>query len=410
MAADRSPARRRFIGRILSIVIIVAAVMTGLLVIYITNVHPRTDDAEVFANFIGIAPQVEGPITKLYVKDNQLVHKGDLLFEIDDVPYRYTLERAQSEQAALEGQIADQRKRIQSQSTAVRVAQASQERAQAGVISSVAAVDEAKADVAHAEQGVARAEAEWSYAQNNLHRIEPLLARQFVTVDQIDQARTTEATRAQAVKQARAQLALSEARLKSALAQVEQSRAGVQQSGAQFNQSVQSISLLAPLTAQREGRASAVKNAQYNLDRCRVYSPFEARVTNLTISEGAYAHIGQQIFTLIDARTWWVIANFRETQLRHIQPGMLADVYVMSKANTRFTGVVESISYGVTPDANVLGRLSSGLPDVQRSLNWVRLASRYPVRVRVEEPSAELFRIGESAVIVVRGEQATTPR
>ena len=110
------------------------------------------------------------------------------------------------------------------------------------------------------------------------------------------------------------------------------------------------------------------------------------------------------MFTLIDARTWWAVANFREGQLQHIQPGMRADVYVMSKPNVRYSGVVESIGFGVTPDADVVGRFEQGLPDVQRTLNWVHLASRYPVRIRVGNPSADVFRVSESAVAVIRGQ------
>jgi multidrug efflux system membrane fusion protein len=134
-----------------------------------------------------------------------------------------------------------------------------------------------------------------------------------------------------------------------------------------------------------------------------VYAPFDARVTNLTIAEGAYAHVGQQLFTLIDARTWWAVANFREGQLQHIAPGMHADVYVLTKPNVRFSGVVESVGFGVTPDADVVGRFEQGLPDVQRTLNWVHLASRFPVRVRVENPSPDLFRVSGSAVVAIRG-------
>ena len=78
-------------------------------------------------------------------------------------------------------------------------------------------------------------------------------------------------------------------------------------------------------------------------------APFDARVTNLTISQGAYATAGEHIFTLIDTRIWWVIANFRETQLHRIQPGMLADVYVMSRPGVRYKGVVDSVGFGVTP-------------------------------------------------------------
>jgi multidrug efflux system membrane fusion protein len=116
-----------------------------------------------------------------------------------------------------------------------------------------------------------------------------------------------------------------------------------------------------------------------------------------------YAHVGRQVFTLIDARTWWAIANFREGTLEHIVPGMRADVYLLSKPRVRLVGVVDSIGFGTTPDPDVFGRLEPGLPDAQRTLNWVHLASRYPVRIRVENPLPELFRVGESAVVEIRG-------
>jgi multidrug efflux system membrane fusion protein len=155
--------------------------------------------------------------------------------------------------------------------------------------------------------------------------------------------------------------------------------------------------------AQRQGRVAAIDNAQYNYNQCRVYAPFDARVTSLNISQGAYAHVGQEIFTLIDTRVWWVLANFRETQLKYVQPGMTADVYVMSDSRLRFTGIVESSGYGVIPDPSILGRITSGLPDVQRTLSWVHLASRYPVRIRIQSPPSDAIRLGESAVVVIRG-------
>src|SRR6266850_232486 len=322
---------RMLIGRWLSAVIVVAAVLLGLVVLHRTNHYPRTDDAEVLANFIGIAPQVEGRIIRLHVRDNQFVKQGELLFEIDEQPYQYALEKAISDQSTLEGQIEDERRRIASQVSAVSVAKAKSQGTESEVARYAAAIDQARADVTNAEQGVSKAKAEWEYANNNLHRLEPLLTKQFVTVDQVDQA----------------------------------------------------------------------ENARYNLNNCRVYAPFDARVTNLTISEGAYAHVGQQVFTLIDARTWWAVANFREGQLDQIRLGMRADVYVMSKPDVRFTGIVDSVGFGVTPNPDVIGKLDKGLPDVQRTLNWVHLASRYPVRVRVEDPPPDLFRVGQSAVVTI---------
>jgi len=386
------------------VAIAVAAALLGLLALYRANHYPRTDDAEVFANFIGIAPQVDGPIVRLNVRDNQFVRKGDLLFEIDERPYQYALERALSEQAALEGQITDEQRRIAALVSAVSVSQAGIHSSQSDVNRWAAAVDQARADVSNAEQGVNRARAEWTYASNNLHRLEPLLTRQFVTVDQVDRARTSETAEAEALKQAESQLRLSQAGLQSALAQYERSQSVVDESKAYHEQARHAVTTLDPLTNQRGAKASSVETARYNLGNCQVYAPFDALVTNLNLSEGAYAHAGQQVFTLIDARTWWAIGNFREGELQHIVPGMRADVYVMSKPNLRFKGVVDSVGFGVTPDPDVFGRLEPGLPDAQRTLNWVHLASRYPVRVRVQNPSPELFRVGESAIVTVRGD------
>jgi membrane fusion protein, multidrug efflux system len=394
---------RKRLGRSLSIGIVTAALILVAVVVYLGNHYPRTDDAEILANFIGIAPQVDGPIVRLHVHDNQFVTRGTLLFEIDDRPYRYALAQALSEQAALEGQIADERRRIAALVSAVSVSAANIEGSHADVGHWGAAVEQARAEVASADEGVQRARAEWHYASNNLHRLEPLLSRQFVTVDQVDRARTSEVTQAQALKQAESQLAQAQAGLASMQAQYTRAQATLGQSRAAHQQAQNAVTTLEPLINQRGARKSAVDTARYNLENCRVYAPFDARAVNLTISEGAYAHVGQQMFTLIDARTWWAVANFREGQLKHIAPGMRADVYVMSKPDVRFAATVDSIGFGVTPDADRLGRLQAGLPDVERTLNWVHLATRYPVRVRVHNPPPELFRIGESAVVKIGG-------
>ena len=375
METNKKSRLRQLLGRGLSIVFVATAVILGLVVFYHANQYPRTEDAEVFANFIGMAPQVEGPLIRLNVHDNQFVKKGELLYEIDERPYQYALETAISEQTTLEGKIADEQRKIAALVSGVSVAQAN--------------IHSSEAAVANAEQGVARARAEWTYANNNLHRLEPLLTQQFVTVDEVDKARAFETSQEEALKQAESRLALTKAELNSATAQHEQ--AG------------HAVTTLEPLINQRGARAAAGKRASYDLGNCRVYAPFDARVTNLTISEGAYAHVGEQMFTLIDARTWWAIGNIREGELKRIAPGMKADVYVMSKPKLRFAGVVDSVGFGVTPDPDVIGHLQPGLPDVQRTLNWVHLASRFPVRVRVENPTPDLFRSGESAVITIRG-------
>jgi membrane fusion protein, multidrug efflux system len=382
-----------------------AAILLALLVAMRVDRRPRTDDAEVFANYIGIAPQVEGPIVELHVRDYQFVKKGELLFVIDPRPYEYALDRVVAIRAALEGQISDESRRIAAESSGVSVAQAGIHTAQADVNHWAAAVEQAEADISNAEQGVARVKAEWAYANNNLHRLEPLLEKQFVTADQVDRARSSEAAQAQALKQTQSQLLAAQAELKSAEAQYVHAQAQLEESRAQHQQAQHSVLTLEPLISQRGERDAEIKTARYNFDNCRVYAPFDALVTNLAISEGEYAHVGQQVFTLIDARTWWVLANFREGQLHDIRPGMHANLYLMSRPNERFRGVVDSIGYGVTPDPDVLGHVGPGpgLPDVQRTLNWVHLAARYPVRVRVENPPPDLLRIGQTAVVTIDG-------
>src|SRR5277367_5658074 len=211
-------------GRVLSGVIVIGAVASGLAVLHEVNYYPRTDDAEILANFIGIAPQVEGPLVHLNVHDNQYVKQGDLLFEIDERPYRFALERAISDRATLEGQVSDERRKIAALTSAVSVAAANIHSTEADVSRSAAAVDQAGADVENAEEAVSRVRAEWTYASNNLHRVEPLLAKQFVTVDQVDRARTSEVAQAEALRQAESRLQLSRAELNSALAQHEQAQ------------------------------------------------------------------------------------------------------------------------------------------------------------------------------------------
>src|ERR1700730_11285596 len=214
-----------FIVRPISIGIMVCTIVIALLVVREVDANPRTDDAEVFANFIGMAPVVNGPVTHLYVTDNQQVKAGDPLFDIDQRPYAYALARARSDQHALEGQISDARRIISAKSSSVDVARASALSAEASLAHAAAAVEQAKADVTNAKAAVERSKAELEYASNNLHRIEPLLERQFVTVDQVDQARTLQISRSQVTNQAKSQLALAEASLLASEAQYKQAQA-----------------------------------------------------------------------------------------------------------------------------------------------------------------------------------------
>ena len=340
-------AERKKLGRIVGLAIVLATVALAVYVVYDLDQSPRTDDAFVRADTIGVAPQVSGRIVSLHVGDNQAVKQGGVLFEIDPEPYQHTLERARAALDSLEKQIGLSQRDVNAQKFAATAARAN----------------------------IERAEAQAKQAADTLARIEPLLAKEYVTAEQVDQARTAKRT---------ADAALL-------VAQRDADRAAAAVSGVD--------ALVAKLGELR----AAVATAEYDLRQTVVRAPFDGRVVDLDIAEGEYAATGRRLFTLIDARTWYVIANFRETALKGIKPGMPAEVYLMSDPGKRFAGTVQSIGFGVFPEEG--GSSVSGLPKVPRSINWVRVAQRFPVRIRVEDPPAELFRIGASAVALIPPER-----
>ena len=392
-------ANRRRIGRRVVIGVAVAAVISLLVVVYMVDVSPRTDDASVWANYIEIAPEVTGRLTELPIRDNIYVKKGDLLFVIDPRPYEYALQQALSDQRALEEQIIDERRRIAAQSSAVEAAGAAVSTSKTGIQTAGSNIDAARAAVTHAQAAATAAEAQLRYATNDYHRIEPLLQKQYVTVEQVDQANTAVRVAQGNYDGAQAALVQAQAQLSYATLYHDQASSQAAESQAKLGQAIHAIDRVETPESRRPALASRVDSARLDLERTRVVSPFDAYVTSMNISVGAYAHPGTPIFTLIDTRAWYVIANYRESKLKNIPIGAHVDVYLMGHPDRRFNGHVESIGYGVLPED---GKLAAGLPDIERTLNWVHLSARFPVRVRMDDPDPQLFRMGETAVTIVR--------
>ena len=387
------------VGRWIKTITIPGAILLLLTAVLITDYHPRTDDASVRANFIEITAEVSGKLVALPVKDNAFVKKGDLLFEIDPRPYEYALQQALSDQEALEQQIIDAKRKIASEKSAVEAATAAEVNSKTGIKTAGSGVDVASASVNRAKANMAAAEAQLTYATNNLHRVQPLLEKQYVTVDQVDQANTAVRTAQGNYDQALAALRETEAQHEQSVLSRVGAEAAASESTAKLGQAIHNVDTLDTLMSQRPAKASRVDQARLDLERCRVVAPFDAYVTNMNISLGAYARPGAAIFTLIDTTVWYVVANYRESKLKHIRIGSTVDVFLMGHPDRKFHGVVESIGYGVFPED---GAVQAGLPQIDRTLNWVHLSSRFPVRVRVKDPDPMLFRLGATAVTVVR--------
>ena len=165
---------RQALGRMIGVLIIVGAIVVSIIAVWEWQVNPETDDATVRANFIGVAPQVNGPIVELHVRDNQLVQAGDLLFVIDPRPYEIAVERARAALVLT-------RREVEGLWNALSSAKAGVGKAGAQVGAMSADITRAEAQRVAARAALTRAEGEFTQADDHLKRLEPLLPRQFVT-------------------------------------------------------------------------------------------------------------------------------------------------------------------------------------------------------------------------------------
>ncbi|WP_446809317.1 biotin/lipoyl-binding protein [Methylomonas sp. 2BW1-5-20] len=356
---------RMLLGRAIGIVIVLGAVATGSLVWHINYQNPRTNDAMVRANIVGIAPEVSGRIVELHVEDNQYVKQGDLLYAIDPRPYQARLDKAKAELLLAEKDV-DSR-RASSGSAEIAIERLEHQRA-----------------AANAE--VKRIEAEDEYLHNYLERLEPLADKQYVTTDQL--------------KQARSRYTASRAELADARAKELSARSAIEEAKSDSRRAVSLIAQVGDVNARIEAARAVVTAAELDLEYCYVRAPFNAYVTNLNTREGEYAKAGAQMFALVDDRHWYVIADFKETYLKSIKPGLEAEVFLVGYPGKRYRGVVTGIGWANSPD-NI--KQQGVLPEVQRTLNWVILASRFPVRIEIEERDPEHpLRMGMTAFVTVR--------
>ena len=355
----RVPLWKKVVGRIIGISSIVGAVVMSILLANELEIRPRTEDAYVRANVIGIAAHVSGRILELNVVDNQPVQRGDVLFLVDPRPYEVTLMEAKADLELVELAIRGYQDKI---------------------VAAERAVDVAKASVVATEANAA-------YAAQYLARVQPLLERQFVTADHVDDAMSKAVATAAQVKEAQA-----------TVAQAEQ----------MYKQTVTELGQVGDINARRQAAEAAVIGAELFVNYCVVRSPIDGYVTNLNIVEGEYANNGQQVFALVDRSVWYVMGYFKETYLQYLQPGMTVEIYLMAYPMQRFKGVIQGIGWALYQEN---GATIGLLPEVSPTLDWVRLAQRFPVRIIVEEIPLDVpLRMGATAEVIVLPGAGELPR
>ena len=321
--------------------------------------QPRTEDAYTRANVIGIAPHVSGRIMELNVQDNQPVKAGDLLFVVDPRPYEIALQEAKAQ--------------LQLVNLAI-----------SGYEDQIKAVE---ARIVAAKAKIAQDRALADYASQYLARVEPLLGSRFVTPDQVDKARSE---------------ALA---LEAAVATSQANLAAAQQ---EYQVSVTNLGQIDDVNARRVAAQVEVNRAKLFLDYCYVEAPFDGYITNLNITIGEYANVGQEVFAIVDRTVWYVMANFKETYLEYLTIGDTVEIYLMAYPQYRVKGRIQGIGWAIT---DTEGPTLDPIPTVSPTLDWVRLAQRFPVRVVVEEhPPEVILRMGATALVIVLPKENELPK
>ena len=330
-------------GAIVAVVIVLTALILGWQHLRRADLNPLSQEAEITATVVTISANISGRIATLHVSENDAVEKGDVLFTIEKVPYELAVRQADGDLAIAEAALADQTRAVRA--------------------------NESNAAVAAAQ--VARAEQNLALATNTLDRLLPLRPKGYVSEQEVDTAATAKRDAEITLREAQRELEAAEA----LVGDVEAAAALV------------------------EAREAALDIAKLALDNTVVRAPHDGRVVGLTTGVGEFLLPGQTVFTLIDTSGWYARASFVETELGRISVGQCATVYALADRTTVIRGRVDGIGWGITSTQVV--DLPSALPFVPRSLDWVRVAQRYPVRIRLDDPPERLMRIGASATVTV---------
>lgn len=343
MADVEKQASRRALGALVSVLALVAAVWFGWRHVRTADLNPLSQDAILTADVVNIASAVPGRIVTVGVAENATVKKGDLLVALDPLPYQLQLAQTAADLKIAEAALADQKRTVAAET----------------------------ANAAIARDQVVRAESNLALATQTLARLQSLRPKGYVSAQQVDDAATAkrdaEVSLAQALKQQAAADAL--------------------------------VGNLAAATAVVEARRAAMALAERALADTEVRAPFDGKVVGLTTAPGEFVLTGQSIFTLIDTGAWFASAAFLETELSEIRTGACASVYVLADRTQEIRGRVEGIGWGVLSQDVI--ELPRKMPLVPKSLDWVRVAQRFPVRIRLLDPPDALMRVGASVTATV---------
>jgi membrane fusion protein (multidrug efflux system) len=390
--AVERPTRGRLAGRGRFLVLAVLIVGAGLAIyLWRTSGRVSTDDAQVDGHITQVSARVGGTVTTVNVKENQHVEAGDLLIELDPRDYQVAVDRARAEladaQANASGALTGIPLTEVSTATDVRSATGSVEEAQAGIGIADQQVQAARAQLVAAQARQREKEATAVRSARDVERLKGLVAKDEIAQQQYDAAvASADSARAAAdaatsdVTAAQAAISVAEQRARQARGTAAQAHAQLQASRTGPEQ-LRVTKARADVAAARVQQATAaLAQAELNLQRTSIKAPSAGIVSRKSVEAGQVIQPGQPLFALVSQGDVWVTANFKETQLRHVQPGQRATVKV-DGLGSELKGHVDSI-------AAATGAKFSLLPPENATGNYVKVVQRIPVRI-VFEPGQD---------------------
>jgi membrane fusion protein, multidrug efflux system len=365
-----SPAARRKRRRSLAILVVAAVVvLSGVLLWRYLGSYESTDDAQADVHLYPLSSRISGYVVKVNVADNQWVEKGDVLVEIDPTDYQVALAQ---EQANLSNAEATARSlNITVPITTVNTS-SQLKFAASGVEDAKAAVAAADRQLSAAHAQLEAAEANDVKAQDDLHRYKLLVDKREVSQQTYDQAVAAGKASTATVAAAQANESAAQQFVQQAQSRLEQAHANHQYAQTGPQQVSSTRARVQAAVADVEAKRALVEQAKLNLQYTRIIAPISGQV-NKTVVVGLNVQEGQQLLTIVPLDEVWVTANFKETQLKHMQVGQRAEIHVDSTGRT-LHGRVDSI-------AGATGPLFSLLPPENATGNYVKIVQRVPVKI-----------------------------
>lgn len=367
-ATARRKRRRNLVILVSAVVLLIA----GLLLWHYLNGYESTDDAQADVHLYPVSARVSGYVVKVNVNDNQWVEKGDELVEIDPTDYQVALAQAQANLANAEATARSLN--ITVPITSVNSSSQLQFTA-SGIEDARAAVNAAEKQLAAAHQQVEAVEANDVKAQDDLRRYKLLVEKREVSQQIYDQALAAAKSSTANVAGAQASESAAQQFVQQAQSRVTQATANHQYAQTGPQQVSSTKARVQAAIADVQQKRALLQQAELNLQYTKIVAPVSGEV-NKTVVVGLNVDPGQQLLTIVPLDEVWVTANFKETQLRHMQVGQKAEIHVDSSGRT-LRGHVDSI-------AGATGPLFSLLPPENATGNYVKIVQRVPVKIVIE--------------------------